>query len=398
MADRPPSSVNEELLQWLWQTLRFRRDGIRTADDKTVTIFDPGTLNKSDGPDFMGCRIQIGELTFYGDVEIHWKMTHWNHHGHHHDERYNRVVLHVVWEDPAGSPKEILRKDGTVIPVLVLRPLVSRPLASFLKLSRNKKPGSLPCSGNMRFISEEAFRIQIERAHKEYFEQKADDLLTYSEPDLPPSEAWLKMVSIGFGDGLGIAYNREPMRRLCSDLFTKVADHASLHQFAKHMKEAAFRGPNTHTYNWKRKGSRPANHPERRVQQLAAMMWALRQKPFSNRFRKEPAASWRDLLEQNGNLLQSSSERLSILYGTVWLPSLYLLGQLFGSRDVQDRAYQVWQDHEAEVPDSLLKPFQSLGQPEELYRHKLGSIYQLRSYCRPRRCASCEVFKDAISS
>lgn len=391
---------SEELLHWLWQTMRFSRKGLRTANGQKVVIFDQGLVNDSDGPDFHGCKIQIGDLTFYGDVEIHWSIQDWNHHDHQSDERYNRVILHVVWETPNGTQNTASRQDGTTIPVLPLKPYVSQPLASFLRLAQKENPSSLPCADNLRFISREAFRRQIERAHKEYFEQKIDDLFSYYDPALTPSRAWLKMVSVGLSDGLGVTHNREPMRKLCNDVFALAKNISSRSRWMTEVASIAFDHSSISgsSYDWKRKGSRPANHPENRVEQMASIIWVLNQLPFDHWLTRDPEMSWQALLEQSGCFPGGGTQRTGILLGTVWLPANYLMGQLFGSRQIQDTAYEAWQKHETNLPKSLLEPFRQLDEATGIYENKLGSIYQLRSYCRPHRCASCEVFKDAISS
>jgi len=57
---------------------------------------DPGILNEIEGPDFQGAEFELYEKIYRGDVEIHKDCADWKRHGHHLDQRYDRVVLHLV--------------------------------------------------------------------------------------------------------------------------------------------------------------------------------------------------------------------------------------------------------------------------------------------------------------
>lgn len=382
----------EELLHWIWETSRIENRYIATVDQEPVSIFDVGTPNKTDGPDFLNARIQIGELQWFGDVEIHWDTKDWIHHGHSKDPNYNRVVLHVVWNDT--GTEEIFREDGSRIPTLSLRGKLSGALNSFL--DQYQKPGSLPCSGNFSYISRDAFVQQLQKAEKEYFEQKVNDLLTFWDPTKPPSQAWLNMLALGMFDGLGIAHNRQPMRQLCQALIPLISgidSESDLQRLAR--KHAAFE---TGASIWTHKGSRPVNHPRARIKQAASFLWLLHQKPFKRWLNSEPQYLWEELNAQISARTGLGEQRKDILFGTVWLPSFFILGNTFSSTTLKTKASELWKNHRARIPDSLLRPFKELDIPSRTYNNSLGSIYQLRTYCKPRHCKSCKVFKSVISS
>src|SRR5699024_12199092 len=123
-------------------------------------IYCPGKPNPTDGPDFTGAKIDIGGLTWYGEVEINWKAADWFKHGHDIDPNYKGVILHVVFDK---ENKEVKKPD---LPTLCLKPYLNKPLHSFFQTFEAEK--KLPCSQKLSFISPAAFEAQIAKAHRLY--------------------------------------------------------------------------------------------------------------------------------------------------------------------------------------------------------------------------------------
>lgn len=99
--------MNERLLQFIWQHLYFQKDQLSTYDGLPVRIIFQGSLNHHQGPDFLHARLQINEITWAGNIELHLKTSDWNKHGHSNDEHYNNTILHVVWEHDVSEPQQI---------------------------------------------------------------------------------------------------------------------------------------------------------------------------------------------------------------------------------------------------------------------------------------------------
>lgn len=389
-------AYHEGLLHWIWQNNYIEYNHLYTNRGKKVIIHNPGSLNKTDGPDFSGAEITIGKLRWYGNVEIHWQLSDWKHHQHQKDANFDNVILHIVFEN---TEQVIQRMDGSTIPTLCLAPFISKPLRSFV--SQYRSHPQLPCAGQLSFISEEAFLRQLEKAHEEYFEQKVDDLLEFYDSDLPPSMAWKKMLTIALFDGLGISHNRLPMQKLAIKLFPvkgNVKDATELRQQA--IRRSGIESPTNAIsgFNWKHKGCRPGNHPFPRIGQGAYILWYIHALPFEHWGRKDPKLLWKNMKESISISPSLGEERSSILFGTVFLPALYFLGNLLYSEQLKNRSWRLWKNHQASLPKSLLQLLHDTSLPASIYAQKLGAVYQLRNYCRPRRCQNCEVFKSAISS
>lgn len=367
-----------------------------TAAGKDIIVHHPGAGNKSDGPDFTDAEITIGNLRWYGDVEIHWRLSDWNAHNHQHDPNFQNVILHVVFEE---TQQTIQRPDGSHIPTLCLSPYLSNPLRSFIDQYRSRP--QLPCSGQLSFISKEAFQRQLEKAHKEYFEQKVDDILGFYDPSLPPSKAWQKMLVTALFDGLGISHNRVPMQKLAASLFPEVANAQSarqLRQQAVTRSQITSSEKTTPRYRWKRKGCRPGNHPLPRIKQGADTLWHIYHYPMNGWWREDPENLWKKLVNSVTVTPSIGRQRSSILFGTVFLPALYFLGNLFSYEALTNKSWNLWKHHQAKLPDSLLQILHDSPLPASIYAQKLGTIYQLRTYCYKKHCEQCEVFKNVISS
>jgi hypothetical protein len=127
----------ETLLQWIWQELEFDTTSLQTTDGQPVEIIDPGTINNGAGPDFTGVSVRIGPLKLFGDVEIHIHPGHWAQHNHQASARFNRVVLHVVYDLGSPNAPSARRPDGTIPPILQLKPCLQKSLAHLFERKQN---------------------------------------------------------------------------------------------------------------------------------------------------------------------------------------------------------------------------------------------------------------------
>lgn len=109
--------MNEEFLHFAWKYSIFDKKNLKTTCGKKLKIIFPGIHNYNQGPDFLNARIQIDDVTWAGNVEIHSKASDWFAHGHGTD--YENIILHVVGVDDA----EIFRKNRQKIPAFLLNPL-----------------------------------------------------------------------------------------------------------------------------------------------------------------------------------------------------------------------------------------------------------------------------------
>ena len=376
---------SEHILQWVWNELLFDTSSLTTECGKSLQILNQGILNKSDGPDFKSSKLLIDGIEWHGSIELHLISSGWISHSHHTDKNYNNVVLHVVAEN---NPKPVQTSSGSTPFTLNILPHIHPGLVSFL--SNLDQSRSLPCSGNLTFLSKEIFREQIERSHQEYLSKKIEDFLSFYSPSISQSLAWKNALILSIFDGLGISGNRHQMQKLASLLLTK--KYETRVQLRSEATNIAFENPGI---KWNHKGLRPHSHPAKRIDTALEFFRFVKLTPFEDFLTPESHKLWFKWAAQIGI---NNAGLPKILYATVFLPSLYFLGNLFHSEKLIESVKNEWNSFRAPIPKILLSEFTQLNIPPSIYQKKLGSVHQLREYCKPKKCSECLVLKKAISS
>jgi len=130
--------VQEKFLYEIWKEKKFVKT-LSTADSQSIEIIDPGLQNKElAGPDFHNARIRIGNITYLGDIEIDTLHSNWKTHGHYIDNKYNKVVLHVVLSNEQNK-NFVYTKEGRKVESICL--VFIRKLEKVKRNLRQKKPG-----------------------------------------------------------------------------------------------------------------------------------------------------------------------------------------------------------------------------------------------------------------
>ncbi len=93
-----PSEPPEHELQARWFSGEFGRL-FTTTDGRQVRIIQFGEWNHADGPDFYNAAVQIGEdEVMKGAIELDPQPEDWERHGHATNPAYNDVLLHVFFK------------------------------------------------------------------------------------------------------------------------------------------------------------------------------------------------------------------------------------------------------------------------------------------------------------
>src|SRR5688572_4401682 len=113
--------MNEDFLAYVWKFQYFDKTNLQTESGEALTVLRTGLQNVNAGPDFLDASLKIGEIIWAGSVELHIKASDWQRHLHTSDQKYDQVILHVVWENDLP----VLRTNGTEVPVLALKERVA---------------------------------------------------------------------------------------------------------------------------------------------------------------------------------------------------------------------------------------------------------------------------------
>ncbi len=114
--------ISEEVVRCLWFGGHFDTTGLYTEEGSRLEIISPGRWNVEGGPDHLNAEILLeGVGRMKADVEVHVNASDWKRHGHHRQEGYKGVCLHVVmWNDVSHDHGYVRDVTGRSIPQLAL--------------------------------------------------------------------------------------------------------------------------------------------------------------------------------------------------------------------------------------------------------------------------------------
>lgn len=143
--------MKEDLLQFIWKFQYFNHRSLRGVNGEKIAIIQPGIHNTDQGPDFLNARVRINDTLWAGNVEIHKYSKEWNRHHHHEDERYNNVILHVIWK----YDQDIKTESNAEVTALELYDRVPKMLLEKYEFLKNKDQDGLfiPCEKHLHLVS-----------------------------------------------------------------------------------------------------------------------------------------------------------------------------------------------------------------------------------------------------
>jgi len=284
--------MQEDFLWYVWKRQYFQKDGLCTHDQQPLQILKTGFHNHDAGPDFEQAHIQLENVTWVGQVEMHLKSSDWEKHGHQTDPHYDAVILHVVWEHDA----EVTKPTGEQVPVLELKNIVDKELLHKYNALKGALPMFIPCEKSWAIAPQLQKTMMLERALTNRLERKSDILLQWFSAN---TNDWEETAWQWLAWCFGFKLNQDPMLQLAYraplSLLKKV--HASggsleavllaLGGLFDHLPKVNIVGEwqreadfllRKHGLQaeqplaWKRLKTRPGNFPAVRVLQLAAFL------------------------------------------------------------------------------------------------------------------------------
>lgn len=205
--------MTERLLQFIWQFQYFNKSELLTSAGESLQIIFPGKYNTNQGPDFSEAKIKIGNTTWAGNIELHFKTSDWEKHNHHKDENYNNVILHAVWENDTSQ---------NAIPILELKERVSKILLQRYE-ELMKSTGFIACENSIHYVRDITWKSWKERLLEERLIRKSkivEDYLQQSNYHWEETFWWLLARSFGM--------------KVNADAFEEMARSLPVNILAKH--------------------------------------------------------------------------------------------------------------------------------------------------------------------
>ena len=291
-----PEEEETEPSELEWQSRWFAGDFGRefvTADGEAVSIVHFGWWNRGAGPDFRDCVITRSGETRRGSIELDREPRDWENHGHAVNPAYDDVVLHLFLKR-RGADFFTRTSAHTQVPQVLLPPPGSSAAREGLAAA---KPGR--CLQVFHTLSPASRDGVLQSAARHRLDRKAKRLRRVAAIH-NPDEALFQALA----DALGYARNRLPLTVLAQRLplrflrSRKEEAAALLFGFAGFLDGPVFDHADTETRAWLRTlwdrwwkhrdasppgaprvpvtwistGTRPQNHPQRRVAALSELV------------------------------------------------------------------------------------------------------------------------------
>jgi len=417
--------MNEDFLHYIWKFQQFNPKDLETTSGEKLEVIKTGLHNFNSGPDFFNGQIRLEKTRWAGNIEIHVKSSDWKLHKHQNDAVYDKVILHVVWE----NNQAVYRKNGEEIPTLELKGLVQKRLLNRYQ-ELNESKSWIPCEEEMPSINQILKRQLIDQKLVERLQGKADrieQILATLKNDWEATFFQLLAKYFGF------KVNAVPFEILATSLPFHIVRK---HQLNEKQLSALFFGqagfltndfkedyPNElkHEYNflkhkfglvpidnsmWKFMRLRPANFPTIRIAQLVACLHQ-HKSLFQTILEIKEIAQLKKLLradvneywethfqfeklsKQKGNKRIGDSS-LDILIINVIVPLLFTYGRHTAQEKYQEVALGLLQDLKPEK-NKITKRWASLNMPLDSAYEGQALIQLKTQHCDFKNCLLCTI-------
>jgi hypothetical protein len=416
--------LTESFLHYIWQYQYFNKEALQTTEGEVLQIFHPGMRNANAGPDFSEARIKIGQLEWRGSVEIHIQASGWKQHQHDVDQAYEKVVLHVVWEDD----KPVFRTDGTLMPTLILNSRVNPDLWSRYR-NLFTSPENIPCGSQWRTVPEIIRVSALEQAVVQRTEKKSEyvnTLLKSTNGDW--EETCYQIICRNFGfkinaEGMMQLARAVPYRILLKHIDKQEQVEALLFGMAGFLDQApedsyvnilkreftvlkakySLASKQMHESQWNLLRLRPANFPTVRIAQLAALL-VQKKNIFSHIldedsydglvkvFQAEQSSYWQThyVFGKQAGAKVPVLGKAGVhhhLINTV-VPVLVAYGKLQDDSSFIERSFTILQ-HIPGEQNKITKQWKAMGAAVRTSFDSQGYLELYHSYCLKRRCLDC---------
>ena len=113
-----PTNLPENYVLRFWQKQVLRQRKTVAINGQPLEVLYSGRPNDCRGGDFCDAVILFGKDVRQGSIEIHSRTSDWQGHGHHLDHQYNKVILHVAWQQDSNGITFL--ENGQSVPTIVL--------------------------------------------------------------------------------------------------------------------------------------------------------------------------------------------------------------------------------------------------------------------------------------
>lgn len=424
--------MNEDLLHYIWKFQLFNHNDLKLTSGEPLQIIRSGIHNTDSGPDFFNGQIKIGLTKWAGNIEIHTLSSHWFQHKHQEDETYERIILHVVWEDD----KPVKQSNGDFVPTLQLRGLVNKTILEKYEVL-NKAKAWIPCEDYLDSV-DQFIKIQaLERNLVNRLELRSariDQLLELNKNDWEATLYQLLAKAFGFKvnsvpfELLASSIDYAIVRKLqtnelqLSALFFGQAGFlkqewkgnypVSLSEEYKFLKNK-YRLESLNVSLWKFMRMRPSNFPTIRIAQFItifnenknlfrAILEAEKISDLKKLFEVEANHYWKshyrfDVPASKNTFKKLGEESIHILLINSVIPLLFNYGKKIGDEALSERAMLFLQGLPSEK-NSITKKWNELGIGAQSAYDSQALIELKNNQCSNKKCLTCTIGSSILKT
>ncbi len=382
------------------------------------------------GPDFMEAKIRIGDIDWAGSIEIHVKASHWYAHDHSSNLDYNKVILHVVWENDL----EVCRNDNTTIPTLELYERVDpNVLERFVNLIYQS--AGYPCHPCLSIVKNTSVLSMIHKTMAERLDTKADDIQkTFLDTGKDWDETSYRILFRNFGfkvnqENMFLLSKLIPFRilsrhrknrlqteallfgtagfldKVCDTYSQKLRDEYLFLRYKYSLSSSFLK-----RYQWRFLRLRPQNFPTIRIAQIAKLLGKMDRifstiigspsvKDIMHCFNIKQGVYW----QHHYDFGKRSKQKLSgigkdSIYNVVI--NTYVPVLIAYAKNIKDQGYltKAREFLEAIPPENnhIIRKWAKIGiQPISSFESQ-GLIELSNSYCNKKKCLNCNIGTDIL--
>lgn len=445
-------NLNENFICRIWEEKSYYSE-IKTTDGNKVEILNYGEKNYDAGPDYKFAKVKIGNVIYSGSIEIHKTFNDWHQHKHKNDNKYNDLILHVVFyanepEENSGNP--VVKKSRTV-PTIILSEFLTKSIHTIWKeIINNPSPTfRLPCFPESKRIPSVLKNNWINNLGIDRLIFKSERInfrLEEISDDITKKIYWEQVLFEFICEALGYSKNKEQ--------FLKLSQNINLNEIKKlkldlSQIESMLYGLSGFLYDLKFKDEyisklksdwtnlkdilkkeimnksewnffrlRPANFPSVRIAYASALLFAILNKDFfkhiisvfenSENVMKQLEKSFSDIKvseywnthynfgkkskSENRNI---GSERIKDIISNIILPLIILYSVKFSKEDLRKKTeYFFCQTKHKKTPNEITKVMEEqLDTGVNSLAAEQGLIQLHNFYCVKCNCNVCEIGK-----
>ncbi|PKP21213.1 MAG: DUF2851 domain-containing protein [Bacteroidetes bacterium HGW-Bacteroidetes-20] len=429
--------ISEALLHFVWKNKIYSSFNFKTTHGKELQIIHPGYSHQDAGPDFKQAILKIDGIIWAGDVEIHISSSEWYKHNHHFDDKYNSVILHVVY----NFDKEVFINNNEMIPSFEIQNYISNELLlKYDTLFQSYQ--TIPCAlfvknfttlvsdQNQIFFSQLYQRVLIDRLEEK--QKTIFKILDHSSNDW--NETIFKMLTKNFG----FKTNDNAFELLSKSISFKILkyhSHNHLQIYALIFGQSGLLDDqredeyyntlqNEYQYlrklyklipiqkkNWNLLRLRPHNFPCIRLAQLSEILHhspdlfsRIENHTEMNQYEKifvnDTDMYWKTHFHF-GKTTQSHTTSIGkptfylLMINTI-IPLLYAYGTFTGNYEFKDKALDLLSKIEPEN-NKIIRLYKNLGFPVTSSFDSQAILEMAKSYCNKKLCLECGIGKKILS-